>query len=292
MIPKAKVVGREAGGDGKNRLGDDLTRNSSNPFWQWVAGTKKVTWGANGKRKEYAFRSRTGRKRAGKFGHEYERTRCHYCLAKTKDRAYIVCARYPACKCGFCSTCLKEIFRIDLYTLTEDWICLACCGACGCVRCRGRKEKPAAAKTGGWHPGLGTSGIFASYSEGLGVQIPGKVPGHYCGSDRNILEGCLKDAIKSHKEAVRQSSEVRIPNGLIPFLNPWIAPSVIYTPPTFPYFARTGAQTVFSVGEMGCRALLTSTGPDSRQFLAPPCACAPSTRCSGIGGAEKAGPHS
>eukprot|EP00826_Nyctotherus_ovalis_P027206 TRINITY_DN2122_c0_g1_i5.p1 TRINITY_DN2122_c0_g1~~TRINITY_DN2122_c0_g1_i5.p1 ORF type:complete len:179 (+),score=10.79 TRINITY_DN2122_c0_g1_i5:772-1308(+) len=158
MIPKAKVVGREAGRDRKNRPRNNLTRISSNPFWQLVAGTKRVKSGANARKKEYAFRSKNARKKPSNLRHEYERTRCHYCLAKTRDRAYIICARYSACRCGFCSICLKEIFKIDLYMLTEDWVCLVCCGACDCVRCRGRKEKPAAAKTGGWHPGLGVNG--------------------------------------------------------------------------------------------------------------------------------------
>ena len=66
---------------------------------------------------------------------QYKKVRCHYCTSNYKDRAYVICSSYPVCLCGFCLNCLKEVFKIDVKDISNDWICFVCKGICQCKRC-------------------------------------------------------------------------------------------------------------------------------------------------------------
>ncbi len=86
------------------------------------------------------------RKKPGPQGQkkiEHSKLRCHYCRRRDTGVSYLICAKYPACRCGFCYKCLKEVFGVNGVKLrSEKWVCFVCHHACQCDRCKNPPPVP------------------------------------------------------------------------------------------------------------------------------------------------------
>ena len=89
----------------------------------------------DGQEKRMALRKKAGPQGQKKI--EHTKLRCHYCRTRDTGVSYIICSKYPACRCGFCYPCLKNIFGATGAKLRADsWVCYVCRQECECERCK------------------------------------------------------------------------------------------------------------------------------------------------------------
>lgn len=250
-------MGEELEGDRGNRPSGCLPLNFGNTFLHIVEKSKKPRRIVDSKKKEYALRERKGVSTLGTKQRQYARIRCHYCRTMNKDRAYIVCSRYPTCRCGFCFNCLKEIFKIELNSLTEDWICLTCREICNCNRCLKRREYIAESVRFSCDGKNLQRDKQEGFDEDMNFQVGKRRLSTGRQREEIAFDYVAKDSSRYFNQSYRQPSSVTIPRTT--FVNPLSNFPMLYTHCPQPYFLPSGPSNMIAANQLCYPPVLQGT---------------------------------
>lgn len=238
----------ELEGDSGNKSSGCSSLNLGNTSLHIIGKTKKSKRILDSKKKEYALRERKTMNSLESKHQQYARMRCHYCRTMTKDRTYIVCSRYPTCRCGFCLNCLKEIFKIELSSLIGDWICLVCHEICNCNRCLDRRKCIAEPIRFSCDGKILQRNKQEGFNEDMNLREGKRRLVNWGERKRDSPDYVAKDGSRYFNQVYHQPSSVAIPRTT--FVNPLSNFPMLYTHCPQPYFSFPDPSNMIAANQL------------------------------------------